>query len=322
MTRLSGKTLVQEILPGGISLTADFTKSEIDATIQAKGYNVIFSKNYLCPCKSKESDHRSTCKNCGGTGMFWANPTKTKMIISGIANSKKIEEWGRDDMGDVRVTAFDQDKLSKMDQVVIQDATSEISEMLYPQMSNDGSVLFSMTKYDIKSIDFIGLYVNETTKITKLVPITDYNFQDNIIRFSASYNALVDPCVTIRYVHAPTYYIWDVTRDAMKSTVMVAGVPTVITLPVHAIAKKAAHIKDAEKFDGTRLLDNSWLPNACVVPSQSDFFRQLQYTPTQTIYNNLTSTQKAEMLRYVWILGGGSWNDVGIWSDTQVWRDN
>ncbi len=296
MTRLSQKTILQEDLPGGISLQADFYKPEVDATIQAKGYNVIFSKNYLCPCKSKESDHLNTCKNCGGTGMFWANPTRTKMIISGIANSKKIEEWGRDDLGDVRITAFDQDKLSKMDQIVIQDATSEMSEALYPVLDDDGLVLFTMTKYDIKSIDYIGLFVDVNTPVRKLVPVTEYNFQDNKITFNASFNALIDPCVTIRYVHAPTYYVWDITRDAMKSTVMNNSVPTVITLPVHAIAKKASHIKDAENFDGNKLFDNSWLSlSSCAPVVQSDFFRQLQYTPTQTIYDNLTSTQKTEM---------------------------
>ena len=295
MSRLSSKTLVQQIFDTSPTLNADFVKSEVYATIRDKGYNVIYSKAYLCPCKSKESDHRTTCKNCGGVGQFWANPTKTKMIISGISNDKKFEEWGRDDLGMVRVTAFEENKLSRMDQLVIVDGTSEMSEILYPVLDDAGTTLFSMTKYDIKSIDFIGLYANESTKVTKLTEITDYTFQDNKITFNASYNGLVDPCVSIRYVHAPTYYIWDISRDSMRSTVVSNGVPTPIILPVHAIAKKAHHIKDAENFDGYKLLDNSWLPNICQTEDLTAFERQVKNTNTQTLYDTLTSKQKNEL---------------------------
>lgn len=293
--RLSQKTLVQQLLDPGASLNADFNRAEVYATIRDKGYNVIYSKAYLCPCKSKESDHRSTCKNCGGTGMFWANPTKTKMIISGITSDKKFEEWGRDDLGMVRVTAFEDNKLSRMDQIVIVDGTSEMSEILFPVLDDGGINLFSMTKYDIKQIDFIGLYVNETTKITKLTEITDYTYQDNRITFNSSYNNLVDPCVSIRYVHSPTYYIWDISRDSMRSTVMSNGVPTPIVLPIHAMAKKAHNIKDAENFDGDKLLDNSWLPNLCQVDQINDFQRRIKNTDVQEIYDQLTSQQKAEL---------------------------
>src|SRR6185436_1974058 len=149
--RLSGKTVINEPVPAGNSINSDFRLSEVESTVRNKGINVIFQKAYLCPCKSKESDHRNTCQNCGGVGYLFANPTKTQMIITGIKYNRKFEEYGAQDLGMVSVTANNSTKFSFMDQIVITDATAEHTQVLYPRLNDDEDTLFAYAKYDIVS---------------------------------------------------------------------------------------------------------------------------------------------------------------------------
>ena len=301
MSRLSGKTIIDKIQPSGKSLPADFVLPEIEATVRDKGYDVVIEKVYLCPCKGKGTPaHLSVCKNCGGSGWIFANPTKTKLIISGLAADNKLKEaalrdWGLIDGGVVKVTAVDSDKLTYMDRITILDATSEHNQILYPNLLDDSSQFFAYTQYDIQSIDFVGLYVDEDTKLTKLDEGTDYTFIDNILYLDSSHNGLSNPQITIRYVHRPTFHIIDILRESMTSTKGQYGNQTKLIMPIHAIAKRAHLIKDAENIDGTRLLDNSWLPQACVTVPLNAFQRQLRYTSADDIYDNLTAQQIADL---------------------------
>lgn len=304
MTRLSGKIVRERDTSSYQGLGVDFDKSVFDGAIAKKGLSVIFEKSYLCPCKSKESDHRNVCKNCAGTGWIFANPIRTKMLISAITSDDKYKdaafrEWGMLDMGSVKITAYPEDKLTYMDRVTVMDAISEHQQLLYPMltdgsdMSNsdsaDDGTLFAFTKYDIKAIDYVGLFNTESTKLTRLVEGTDFSFQDNIISFDWKHNTLVDPCVTIRYQHNPTYHVVDIPRESMQSYIN-DGV-TKIILPNLVIGKRAHLIKDVENFDGNRLLDNSWLPLTCEEPEITTFHRQLRNATAQDIYDNLTEAQ-------------------------------
>lgn len=297
--RLSQKTVIEKTISNDRNLGTDFNKPLIDGTVQDKGYQVIHEKAYICPCKSKESDHRNTCKNCGGTGWIFANPTRTRMIITGIMSDDKMKEgalrdWGMMDMGNVKVTADDSDKLTYMDKIVNLDATAEHNQVLYPVFNDAEDQLFVFTKYDIKGIDFVGLFEAEGTKVKRLVEITDFTYHDNILVLNSSYHNLVDPCITIRYIHNPTYHIIDIMRESMTSYKDNGN--TKIVLPVHAVAKRAHLITDVENFDGDRLLDNSWKPGSCDDPEMTKFQRQLRYSTSQYIYDNLTSTQRTELL--------------------------
>lgn len=311
MTRLSGKTVIEKAFQSGKSLPADFVLSEVEATVRDKGILVIYEKAYLCPCKSKEADHLNTCKNCRGTGYIFANPTKTKMIITSIQADSKLKEaalreWGFVDLGTVKITASNEDKLSFMDRIVITDATAELAQIVYPKLtdgsdnsnsdSGDDGQLFAYTKYDIKAIEYIALFNGADNKLIRLIEDTDYTFRDNVLLFDPKYNNLVNPCVTIRYVHNPTYHITDVLRESMTSTqfALNQGQKKLI-LPVHALGKRAHMIKDVENFDGDRLFDNSWKPSECEDEELTKFKRQLRYTSISEIYNNLTNAQKLEL---------------------------
>ncbi len=236
---------------------------EIEATIRDKGYDVIIEKAYICPCKSKDThSHLQVCKNCGGSGYLFCNPTRTKLIISGLAADNKLKEaalreWGLIEGGTVKITAINADKFTYMDRITVLDATAEHNQILYPTLSDDDTQLFAFTQYDIVGFDFAGLYVDEDTRLQKLEEPADYSFQDNIITFNSQYNDLTNASVTVRYVHRPVFHIIDVLRESMTSTKGQYGTQTKLVMPIHAIARRAHLIKDAENFDGDRLLDNS-----------------------------------------------------------------
>lgn len=299
--RPSSKTVVQKQFNSGNSLPADFVLSEVDAAIRDKGYEVIFEKAYMCPCKSKESTHLNTCKNCGGTGWLFMNPLRTRFIITGISADNKLKEaalreWGFIDSGVVNITAQSDDKFSFMDRVTIIDGTAEHSQILYPALTNDETQLFAYTKYDIKSIDYVALYLGPDQELQRLIETTDYTFRDNIILLDSQYNALENSSITVRYIHNPVFHIIDIVRESMtsyKGTVPLGNQR--ILLPIKAIAKRAHLIKDVENFDGDRLFDNSWKPNTCEAPELTQFQRQIRYTDVETIYNNMTASQKAEL---------------------------
>jgi len=211
--RLSGKTIINQAITGPIT-NSDFEKPEFEGAIRDKGYDAIFEKAYLCPCKSKGStDHLNICKNCGGVGWIFCNPTKTKFIITGIAAESKLREaalreWGLIDGGVVNVTALNENKLSFMDRVRLLDATAEHNQILYPQETDDETQFFAYTQYDIVSIDNITLFVDEETQLQRLSPNTDYSFRDNVYDHSKRCLQLVANLIDkiVGYGSLPTHY--------------------------------------------------------------------------------------------------------------------
>lgn len=299
--RQSQKQIINKTLPTKISVDSQFDKSELDGALVNRGYSTTFEKSFLCPCKGKSVDHRNTCRNCGGVGYVFVNPTKTRMIITGIHadgkfNQSQFMEWGMIDAGVVTVTALNNDKLSFMDRITLNDATTEHNQVMFPSLTDDETQLFSYTKYDILSIQFIGLFVDVDTPIKKLDQGIDYTWRDNVILFDTQYKDLDEPTVTIRYTHRPMFHIIDILRESMTSkTGSIQTGQQNLLLPIKAIAKRAHLVKDVENYDGDRLLDNSWLPDACESEIESNFVRQLKYTNTQIIYDNLTAFQKTQM---------------------------
>lgn len=302
MTRLSDKTIIQRQFNGNKSLRADFNKEEIDATIRDKSYDTILEKAYLCPCKDQGNPaHLNTCKNCGGSGWIFANPTRTRMIISGVAADGKLKEaalreWGMVDSGVAKITATNDDKFSYMDRVTVLDAIGEHNQILYPKLNDDETSFFAFTKYNILSIDNIAFFNGIDVKLTRLFEPIDYSFENNIITFASGYSAITNFSASIRYAYRPTFHIIDIMRESMMSTKgQYQQGQTKMLLPVHALAKRAHLIKDIENYDGDRLLDNSWLPDSCQAEQLTKFQRQLKYTSAQEIYDNLTTQQITDL---------------------------
>lgn len=298
--RIGGKTIINQEFVTGNYPGSDFILPEVLSAIRDKGYNVIFEKAYLCSCKSNSNaGHLSNCENCGGSGYFFANPTRTKMLITGIQHDEKMKEgalqgWGLLDTGNVMVTASNDDKITYMDRITLLDATTEHNQILYPKLTDDEVTLFAMTQYDILSIDFIGLFEGATSRIRRLIEPDDYSFINNIITFNSSFNDLDDPHVTVRYLHKPVFHVVDLLRESMISFTGQHPRQTKMVMPIKAMARRAHLMKDIENYDGDRLLDNSWKP-ICSTPEFTRFERQLRNTEVSDIWDSLTENQRVEL---------------------------
>jgi len=296
MTRISDKFIRNYTPVSGKSVLPDFDRSEFDFTLRDKGYSVIYEKAYRCPCSTSGNDHLDTCKNCGGTGWFWANPVQTRMVLTSINSEKRYEEYGRDDVGMVNVTSYEFDKLSRMDRIVVNDATTEHNEVIFPVTLQDGSGMFCYTKYNIKYIESIMMFDGAENKLIKWSEFDDYSFRSNVLTIPNVFEG--DVSLSIRYGHSPTYYIWDIGRDSMVTRLSEGGADTPIQMPINAVAKRAHLVKDSENFSGDRLFDNSWIKDNCIVgkiEGITDFERSIKYRGVQDIFDALTDDQKNEI---------------------------
>lgn len=255
--RLSQKTLLQRGNSGGIRIPTEFDKGIFDASIDEKGYRVVYEKAYMCPCKGEATgSHLNVCMNCGGMGWIFANPTEMKMIITGIKLEDKLKDgsltqWGSLDQGFCMITSYSDVKITYMDRITNRDATAEHNEIIYPKLNDDGDKVFAYTRYKIESIDNIALFVGQDQILTR-IPFSDYLVRDNVIEFSnLNYEG---GQMTIRYVHHPSYHIVDLIRESITSY----NNKNRIVLPNHGLARRAHLVVDIENYAGDRLLDNSW----------------------------------------------------------------
>lgn len=238
---------------------ADFHRSDFETLIQQKGREVNLEKGYLCPCKSKNTNQQSNCKNCGGTGWYFVNQRTTRLILQGMKITPNFKAWSMEIAGDLQVTASDTEQLSFMDRFTINDGKAIFNEVLF--FKTKGSVRFAYTAYNIKDLLYVGFFAGVDTPIQKLVYGTDYTFDKNIIR-------LINPAivaiqgevsVTVRYIHAPMYYMIEMKRESMESWEVEGGNEKLIHLPIAGTARRAHYILDAPNLLGDRLLDNSYV---------------------------------------------------------------
>jgi hypothetical protein len=186
MTRVGDKSIVNQSQVIGASVAADFQKTEFDILFRDKGYDVIHQQAIMCSCKAKQGDHLSDCQNCGGSGWIHVNPTRTRMIITGMDLTKDYDEAARTDIGLSYITARHEDKLSFMDSIMIENALAVHHEVLFPTI--DANFVRASTIYNIEAVEFIGKYVGQTKILTKLVEGTDYTFSNNVIDFTTAFH--------------------------------------------------------------------------------------------------------------------------------------
>ena len=301
MTLLRQKTLRKKQFTSFRSPSVDFEVNDFEAAIRDKGYDVIWHKAIQCPCKSIGNDHQSTCKNCGGSGWLFINPTKTRAIITSIDVERSYEMEGRRDLGKVMVTMSHEDKISHMDKIELVNSDSEHSEVFYPRRETVDQQLFAYTRYDIKSVQYVGLYEGDTVPLRRLTQENeDFTFIDNKIvlanRFTGVLSEYPRTSITIRYTHSPLYHIWEITHDARDSLIETGN--GIVKLPVQGIGKRAHLILEAENFQGDRLFDNSFdvnIKSKDKITTDDKLERFIKYTDTQEVFDLLTDRQKNEI---------------------------
>jgi hypothetical protein len=253
------KTIIEQTPPSLVNKPrVDFVKNDFDALIETKGYKVVWEKAVKCPCSNEQIGNHalSDCENCGGSGWVFINPTETRMVMHSLNSNTQYKEWSEANLGTVSVTAREVDKLSFMDKITQEDGQTLYSETIYPKLV--GAELYGFTQYPIVTLESAFLFVNSSTALTKLEADTDYTISNNV--FSLVNTGLVDPQVSLRYIHKPAFNVLDIPRESMASPVKnkTTGANEDLIFPIHAIARRSHYIQDAENKSGTRLIDNSY----------------------------------------------------------------
>jgi len=250
----------------------EFRKNDFEQAIWTKGYRVIHEKALKCPCKSKNSNQQSNCKNCGGTAWIFINPVETRAILHSMNRDTQFKEWSEEDAGNVNISMMDKDNLSFMDRITLEDARAVFSQALHFK-EKDG-ILFTYAAYNIKEVSYMGLFIDVDSKLQRLEEGTDYTLEEtnstsckgiygNTIFLNEKYTSMwgasgEDLSITIRYIHAPQFYVVDLKREVMTTLVKNKGKEESISMPVSAVGRRGHYILDKENLSETRLVDNSF----------------------------------------------------------------
>lgn len=240
------------------SFHPDFREKNFESAIKSKGAEVIFEKSLKCPCKGRNTEHLSSCKNCGGSGWVFINPVKTRMLVQSVSFNPQYESWGVYGSDISSISALNEDKLSVMDRVTVLDSESEFSEVLHTNM-RDG-LNYSYTVYEIIDVYYVGLFMKDDEKLLKLESGKDFSYEGRKVTLSSDFSAYDrELSFVVRYKHHPQFHIVEMVRDSGYTKKLEGRFEKTSLLPIHARAKRAEVIKDIENFSGDRIIDNSFL---------------------------------------------------------------
>lgn len=255
----SNSITTQTLIPNLINKPeVSFLEDEFDALVYEKGLEVIHKKSTSCPCRSKENGSPlSSCQNCCGTGWVLFNPNSTRMVLQSLNLSTKYKEWSKENIGTITISSRSADILGYMDCIIILDSDSVFSQTLFPSVYK--GVLFAFTIYDIKSIEEIFLFQSADEPLIKLSD-TYYSFEANKLILDSSYASIENLTVSIRYKHYIQYHIIDLVKEMRRSYGLnEKGYDKQISLPFNAIGRRSHYVLDQLNFEGTNIVDNSYL---------------------------------------------------------------
>jgi hypothetical protein len=243
----------------------NFDRNEFQYAIEQKGYTVFVERAIKCPCRSFDSGGNplTNCRNCGGIGLVFLNKIQTKAIIHSMNLSTQFKEWSEEKIGNASISVNDTDRLSFMDKVTVRDAEVEYSQNIYPRTFMDK--VFAYTVYDIKSVTDLYLFEGEDKPLKRLEQNQDFTFEYNRIYLNEQYSYRSPLQLSIRYVHAPTFHIMDMVREAMVSTTNIDFKDKSVNFPVSYVGRRAHDLKIFlnENLAGTYIFDNSYYKKDC-----------------------------------------------------------
>lgn len=235
----------------------DFENEKYDKIIRDKGRSVIVEKSLICPCKSENSGGLSNCKNCGGYGWSFINPVRTRMIVQSMSISNDFKDWSEMSRGMIKISSKKDENICHMDKLTIEDATSFFTESLYAKKV--GQLFFAYTVYAIKDIEYCAFFRTVETTYQQLTRNVHYTIDGNV--FTIIDEDLIDDydelSITLRYSHAPVYYVVDLQRESSETFILSFGSEVKIDLPITFMARRAHYVLNMENTNKNRILDNS-----------------------------------------------------------------
>lgn len=241
----------------------NFRENDFNALIFSKGYDVIVEQAYTCPCSLESNKAQTTCKNCLGTGYVFANPLKTRAIVTSINRNTKYKEWNVENMGTVQLTLRDGvDRVTYYDKITLPESLSQYHENKPLLIDGEGKK-FIFTTYPVKNIDSLFLYDGNENP---LIRVTEDNYtirtgSEHIVEIDDSViPAESNEIVSIRYTHKLQYMVLDLPHDLRQSfKINRNGQEERQDMPVNAIARKVSSIDfGVNNADGSQLIDNTF----------------------------------------------------------------
>jgi hypothetical protein len=262
MDNLSGNSYIQAT-PVNTQGKArvDLVKSDFDAIIWQKGYDVLLDRAIKCPCRNvADNQGLSDCKNCGGSGWCFINRKATRMVLQSMNKDTQFKEWSMERLGTTRISCLNEERISYMDRITVTSATVTTSQTVHFKEHSDG-VFRAAIIYPIKKLIYSFLFKGSQTPLFRAVEGTDFDIVDgNWIELKSQHNQ-DHPTMSLRYEHNPMYHILDTNRDVMTSKKSISGKNVKNNYPVSGIAKLAHYVLDEQSFNGDFLLDNSFEEN-------------------------------------------------------------
>ena len=236
----------------------DFIEDRYRLIIEQKGVAVEVEKAIQCACKTSSMNGISDCQNCGGTGWIFVNPIVTRMVLQGMGVSKDQEPWSEAIKGTVRVSCHASQELSYMDRITRLNGISYFSEVL--EFKTKLGTSFAYAAYKMTNVSYLGLFMGPTEAFKRLVRDVDFTVERNIIKLLPSVQLpdMDQITASIRYSHAPTFHIMDVTREAVDNFIYDGKKEQVQYLPVSAMARRAHFIADMENLSSNRIINNDF----------------------------------------------------------------
>lgn len=296
----------------------DLVKSDFDAIIATKGYDVYLDKAVRCPCRRiSDSQALSSCRNCGGSGYVFINRYKTKMVIQSMNVDTKFKEWSEEKLGNARITARDEEKLGFMDRITLIGSETTTSQVIFPKIISGG--LKGKLIYNPISIDEIFCFVSDKDKLYKMEVNTDYTISNNVLTFDNKFTSWNDFTVTVRYRHEPSYHVIDLVREVMNTVIKQGGQDKRVVMPISAVARKAHYVIDEQNMSGDYLNDNSYAQTGCGATNEvlvhKPTLLRLSHPNSTTIVLNWQDNSSTET-NYVVERSGidGVWSSIAVLS--------
>lgn len=250
---------------------ADLNKSDFDLIVYQKGRDVTYERGLQCPCKSKSGNQLSTCRNCGGTGWLFINPLKTRMIVTQLAVTSDYKAWSEESRGTISITSTEDIHLSFMDKITLENADAIYNEAIYFTLSEDQLYYYAYSAYPLISILYCGFFKGDTSPLQR-IKLEDLEIDGNWIKIPVG---VLDSAVktqegisaTIKYIHAPVFYVIEMKRETMQSYKLIGGGEKNQDFPISALARRGHYVLSPVNLNGESLIDNSYVEEAsCNLP--------------------------------------------------------
>jgi len=257
------KAITKQVPPSLIQKPeVNMVKSDFDALIQQKGYDVYHDHAVKCPCSSKDgAAPQPTCQNCGGSGWFYVNRIKTRMVFQSMNVNTKLKEWSQERLGTVNITARSEDRISFMDRLTLIDSESEHSQVVFLKKQPDTTKLYGTLRYNPIEFYSVFLYKGVSQKHQLLIEGVDFTVDRNQIKLLLIDDGdMANPTISIRYKHQAEYTVLDLPRDVMVATIKdeCTRKNKDVQFPISAVGRRSHYMIDRNNYNNDNLLDNSF----------------------------------------------------------------